>query len=365
MQKLKIGLTPPYPLRKLRKFINTLFVKKLHGHTVKTLAIIAQALIEVKRPILSELAREIPSPIKFTHRLRRLWRFLAKSRFDYQKACVPLIIWTLTSLKDRKWLEIMIDWTKIRHYFLLSFSIPYYKRAIPLFWLIAPPDDLDLNKLERESLIQFLTLVPIALRVKLVFVADRGFAKADFFQFLAELKVNFVIRVCGKVWIKTKDYKGWVKRFPLGAGEIKWLPSVVYHKNKNIGLNLLLKHETDDPLYLVANIKNAQLVLEIYGHRMRIEEGFRDLKDGLMFKKLKVSQPEKLGKMWFVGVIVYLFAFIIGGQVVKNPDLLQEISTVPKHKNSKRLLSIFRVGILIIRRCQFIKFPLCLQQESA
>ncbi len=342
-----------------------MFVKKLHGHTIKTLTIITQALIEVKRPILSELAREIPSPIKFTHRLRRIWHFLAKTKFDYQKACAPLIIWTLTSLKDRPWLEIMVDWTKIRHYFLLSFSIPYQKRAIPLFWLIAPPDDLDLNKLERESLIQFLMFVPLTLRVKLVFVADRGFAKTDFFQFLTELKVNFIIRVCGKVWIKTKDYQGWVKRFPLGAGEIKWLPGVVYHKNKNIGLNLLLKHETDDPLYLVANIKNAQLILEIYRHRMRIEEGFCDLKDGLMFKKLKVSQAEKVGKMWLVGVVVYLFAFIIGSRVVENPNLLQEISTIPKRKISKRLLSIFRIGILIIRRCQFIKFPLRLHRETA
>ncbi len=90
----------------------------------------------------------------------------------------------------------MCDWTKIRQYPVLSFSTPYHKRAIPLLWLVADPTDFSPNKLEREAIQYFLIQIPPALRPKLVFIADRGYAKTELFHFLNELKMNFVIRVC-------------------------------------------------------------------------------------------------------------------------------------------------------------------------
>lgn len=160
MKKIRIYLTPPDQIKQLNKFIKDLMANKLHGHSLKNLIIIAQALFEVKRPILSELAREIPWLMNFNNRLRRIWRFLAKSKFHYQTAAHPLLVWILTSLKDRKWLEIMCGWTKIRQYPVLFFSIPYHKRAIPLFWCVADPADFSPNKSEREAIRFFLAQVP-------------------------------------------------------------------------------------------------------------------------------------------------------------------------------------------------------------
>jgi hypothetical protein len=113
MKKIRIYPTPSSQYSKLRKFVNTLFASTLHGHSRKTLILITYALIEVRRAILSELAREIPIPIHFKHRLRRLWRFCAKTSFDYQTPCQVLTNWVLTSLKDRQYLEIILDWTQI------------------------------------------------------------------------------------------------------------------------------------------------------------------------------------------------------------------------------------------------------------
>ena len=364
MNKFRICPTPPYQFNRLKRFVSILVANKLHGHSRKTLIIITQALLDVKRAVLSELAREIALPIAFKHRLRRIWRFLAKTTFDYQIPCQALIVWTLTSLKDRKYLEIVLDWTQIRKDHILAFSIPYHKRSIPLFWIVAPPENFSPHKLERESLHCFLAAVPPDLRNKLVFVADRGFGTVEFFRFLQKLKLKFVIRVAGKVWIKSKGYQGCVNQVPISARGIKWLPGVSYRKTRSITLNLLLKYKKDDSWYLASNINGADMALDIYTRRMTIEEGFRDIKDGLMFKRLRVSRVDKVGKLLLAGVLAYLFALIIGSQAERYPELMQLISVLPKRENAQKLLSVFTVGIVIIRKWPSIKLPLHLTPET-
>jgi hypothetical protein len=361
MNKFRICPTPSFQYNRLRKFVNTLFTGTLHGHSRKTLIMLTQALIEVRRAVLSELAREIPLCIHFKYRLRRIWRFLAKTTFDYQTPCQALVVWTLTALKDREYLEIILDWTQIRQDHVLVFSIPYHKRSIPLFWLIVSPDDYSPNKLEQEAIINFLSAVPQNLRDKLVFVGDRGFAKVEFLQFLDDLEVKFAIRVCGKVWIKTNRYQGLVKNISFSSNKIKWLFNVKYHKREQMVLNLLLKYDRDDSWYLASNIDDADEILMIYRRRMTIEEGFRDIKDGLLFNRLRLSRVDKVAKMLLVGVIAYLFAMIIGSQVERYPEIIQYVSILSKRK--KKLLSIFRIGLTILRK-YIVKVPLRLVPEA-
>jgi hypothetical protein len=322
------------------------------------------ALLEVKRAVLSELAREIVLPIKFNHRLRRIWRFLTKTTFDYQTSCQALLVWVVSGLKDRKYLEIILDWTQIRQDHVLVFSIPYHKRSIPLFWFVAAPDDYSPHKLEVACLYRFLAAVPLALRSKLVFVADRGFAKVEFFQLLNKLELGYVIRVCGKVWINHKDYRGVLRQIPLSVKCIRWLPQATYRQTKGINLNLLLKYEKDDPVYLVSNLNCADTVLRIYGRRMTIEEGFRDLKDGFLFNRLRLTRPDKVGKMLLVGVLAYLFALMAGSNAERMPHLTQFI-TITAKRRSKKLLSAFRIGLIIITKYQLFKIPLKLVEERA
>jgi len=239
-----------------------------------------------------------------------------------------------------------------------------HRESIPLLWLVADPADFSLNKLERDAICHFLAQIPAELCPKLVFIADRGYAKTELFHFLNELKMNFVIGVCGKVWITTKNYQGWISKVPLSVGAIKWLPRVLFHKKNGVVLKLLIKYEKDEPLYIVTNLSSPQLVLEIYGRRMLIEEGFRDIKDGLLFKRLKLSRADKVGKMLLVGVLVYLFILIVGAQVLKYRQLIEKISILPKSRESKRLLSVFRIGLLVAGRCESIKFLLHLVPEG-
>ncbi|MGQ9817051.1 MAG: hypothetical protein ACUVQ3_03770, partial [bacterium] len=88
-----------------------------------------------------------------------------------------------------------------------------------------------------------------------------------------------------KVWIKIKGYQGCVNQLPILPRKIKWLTGVSYRKTGGMTLNLLLKYQQDDAWYLASNINCADVVLAIYTRRMTIEEGFRDIKDGLLFSR--------------------------------------------------------------------------------
>ncbi|MGQ9701643.1 MAG: hypothetical protein ACUVQT_04220 [bacterium] len=55
---------------------------------------------------------------------------------------------------------------------------------------------------------------------------DLGYDTASYLlpiPLLHELKMNFVIRVCGTVWITTKSYQCWISKVPVSADGLRWL----------------------------------------------------------------------------------------------------------------------------------------------
>jgi len=80
-----------------------------------------------------------------------------------------------------------------------------------------------------------------------------------------------------------------------------------------------------------------------------------------MFKRLHLSRAERVGKMLLVGVGACLYAMIIGSQAEQYPDVIHAVSLLPK--TSTKLLSVFRLGLIMIARCTSIKLALQLVLE--
>jgi hypothetical protein len=262
----------------LRNFMNTLLAP-LHKSPLKTLHLITLTFLDVGKPILCELARQLPLIADFKYLLKRLWRFFSKSKWTLYDAYAGIIPYFLDWLRLRKYLEIIVDWTKLGNYWVLYLSIPYKKRAIPLFWRVVDyttEEDWQ-NTIERECLEAFISLVPIRLRWQIVVIGDRGYGKVDFFKFLKGLGVNFAMRVKADVWVESRNFSGKLRAFRFGARKVRWWQNILYHKTKKERLNILLKYEPKDPVYLATNLSDPNEVLAVYGHRLRIEESFRAL----------------------------------------------------------------------------------------
>src|SRR3990167_8387109 len=86
-------------------------------------------------------------------------------------------------------------------------AIPYRGRAIPLLWQMLPYQDIkdSQNRIEERLFAKLINLIPENKR--LVLVADRGFGRASFVQYLLKKRVDFVLRVKGDVRVKPKKGK--------------------------------------------------------------------------------------------------------------------------------------------------------------
>jgi len=338
--------------RALKKFMNTL-LKPMHKSPLKTLHLITTTFLDIKKPILCELARQLPISASYKYHLKRLWRFFSKSKFTLLDAYAGIIPYFLDWLKSRKYLEIIIDWTKVADYWVLCFSLPYSKRAIPLLWRVVDfrEDEEWQNLVVRECLGLFFGLVPQSLRFKVVVVADRGFGGAEFFRFLNELGVNYVIRVKGDVWVRCNSFSGSLRDISLAKDKVVWWQDVLYRKDGSVCVNLLAKYDATDPWYLVTNLGEVCDVVEIYGHRMRIEEGFRDFKhrDCFSLRVLGLRGVVKVEKMILVMAVAYMFVLLFGAACRKIRGLFQLVST-PEHKIRGKLLSDFRIGLALLKR---------------
>jgi len=333
--------------------MNTLLAP-LHKGPLKTLHLITLTFLDVGKPILCELARQLPLMVDFKYILKRLWRFFSKSKFTLNDAYAGIVPYFLNWLSIRKYLEIIVDWTKIGNYSVLYLSIPYKKRAIPLFWRVADwtTDEDWQNTIERECLTAFIGLVPLILRPKIIIIADRGYGKVEFFKFLKDLTVGFAIRVKGDVWIKSRCFSGKLRAVQFGQRRVRWWQNILYHKTKQERLNILLKYESKDPVYIATNLSDPNAVLAIYGHRMRIEESFRDFKNRHCFslREAKLKGRFKMEKLILVVVIAYMFVILFGAACESVPWLIKLV-TIPKRKQQKsKLLSSFRVGWSLLKK---------------
>ncbi len=151
---------------------------------------------------------------------KRLWRFLGNPRVDALAVQVALIPTTLSALGRPRVLGLAIDWTyfdstlptgaRIR-YQVLRIAIPRRGRALPLVHLAYDRDNLPTgtsqNQLEEAALLAVVQALPVGMRP--VILADRGFARATFLEWLQAHRLDYVVRIDTGTCIMEPDGRRW------------------------------------------------------------------------------------------------------------------------------------------------------------
>ena len=166
------------------------------------LALLVSAILAQRTLCLTALARVYPTPADrrvaqpkhdLLHRVKRVWRFLGNDRVDPLAVQTALIPYTVAQLGRPRWLGLAIDWTMFdtnlptgerRRYQVLRIAVPRRGRARPLLQLAYDRDHLpgatSQNQLEEAALRAVVAVLPLGVRA--VVLADRGFARASFFE---------------------------------------------------------------------------------------------------------------------------------------------------------------------------------------
>jgi len=301
------------------------------------LALLTSAILAKRTLCLSELARAYPAPAErrvprpkhgLLHRLKRVWRFLDNGRVDplaVQAALVPEVV---ARLRWPKRLGLAIDWTmfdavlpagrRVR-YQVLRIAIPRRGRALPLLQVAYDrdrlPPDRSQNQLEEAALDAVLRALPRGVRP--VVLADRGFARATFLEWLQAHPAapEFVIRVDKGTCLTEPDGRRWrLGTEGLALGQLRWAPGVryaLYHgRPRDLVVNVALcwrastrrasrrPHRVPaEPWYLATSLGHAEQAVAWYWQRGWIEQSFRDSKSRFGLKRVQVACPERLSRL--------------------------------------------------------------------
>jgi hypothetical protein len=273
--------------------------------------------------ILAEIARGFETAVEFVHNLKRVFRYVDNERITQQRSkevVATRIIHQLERrlrLKPGQALEVIIDWTWVGPYLVLSALIGVRGRAVPVLQWVVVIGTLkkSQNKLEEAFLRSLRRAIPRSRPV--VIVADRGFGRTALFEFLPTLGLHYVIRVTGKAWIQCPGYEGNLCHYPLLVGQTFKLSPVLYHKTKRHRLKLVLSCAliegkvsswllaTDLPL-------SARQIGDIYRRRFWCEESFRDQKQEFQLEAVRVQLARRLENLLLALAIVFLILAVMG-----------------------------------------------------
>jgi hypothetical protein len=342
-------------LKRLEKFTSSL-TKGLLSTQQATLSQIVCGMLGCRSLILAEIARCFQTQTLFPHNLKRVWRFVSNERLQEQ-ACKEVVARRLIKqllhrlqIKPKDHIEIILDWTSVHPFQVLSALIPLQGRAVPVLqWAI---EKTALKAYQNTYEMLFIASLGRCLpkHCKVVIVADRGFQRADFLQFLKRQGLSFVIRVKGDAMIKRGSYEGKLRDYPLAVGQCFKLSDVVYHKSKRYRMKIVLscsrvKGKVCSWLLATNLGLSARQIVSIYGRRFWCEESFRDQKQEFDLEGVRVTKAARLENLLMALGIVLLILAVIGIRGNK----LGYTDKYCTRKKRQRVLSWVRVGLSLLR----------------
>ncbi len=251
---------------------------------------------------------------------RRLRRFLANESIEIESIYDPLIQEVLSEWKESE-IYIALDTSMLFEKFCsIRLSIIYRGRAIPLAWKVIE------HKSSMIALGQYQQLLSRSQKllpkdVKVVFLADRGFADIELMKLCSQLGWNYRIRIKGSFWITLANgIKKKIQSIKLPKGRAMLLKNTAITKDEYGPVHLAIgRHSSSNEYWqVVSNEPIGLKVFEEYGMRFDIEEEFLDEKsNGFQLEDSGIRVADDLEKLILVIAIASIYLVAQGQEVVR------------------------------------------------
>jgi len=300
------------------KHINELSIilnKTLNWHKARAtcLAQIICGVIATKSTNLAQVSLAMCSKAKPESSYRRIQRFIHSFKFD--QSIIFRVIESMFPL-PRKLILVMdrTNWQfgKAAINFLVI-SIAYRGIAIPLVWFNLSKAGGS-NFAERKKAVE-AAIGQIGLKRIKYLLADREFVGTEWFDWLIQSSIRFVIRVKKNNLVKVRGQKELVPieslfrrlgkckkkkvKDPIGIGE---------HR-----LYVSASRNPDGELLIVAMPKYFKNALQIYKRRWEIELLFGSLKTrGFCLEETKITRADRTERLFFILSIAFCWSYVVG-----------------------------------------------------
>jgi DDE family transposase len=336
--------------RRATAFVESIFEDDdLHSKRLETLANgvvgtlrTGRASIHAIGQAYAEVARIGPK-----HGVKQVDRYLSNAAFDVWRL---LPSWAAFLIGGRSEIVIALDWTDYDdddHTTLSAYIVTRHGRASPLAWRTVHKSKLKQRQvsLEREFIGDLAKALPAGVRV--VLLADRGFADQTLYAKLDTLGWDYVVRFRGYVLMehdgRTAHASEWVP--PHGRATIVHRPRITARRTEVPAVVLVHAKKMKEAWCLVTSLaaRAASEVVKLYGKRFTIEETFRDQKDmrfGLGLRATHIRDPARRDRLLLLVALAHVLLTLLGAAAeAAGLDRLLKVNTSPH-----RTHSLFRQG---------------------
>lgn len=338
------------------KIVDSMFGDSLHFKRRQSLAFAAYGAALGERLGSAWIGRALArarggSP---KHGIKQVDRLVGNKELNVQHCLGGYVGWLVG---QRKEIVVSLDWTeyaKSGHSRIAVNLVTTHGRATPLVWKTVRTAGLKGRRggYERQALELLSQSLPGPIKV--IVLADRGFADIDFYEFIYErLNWNFVIRFKSGAFVTTsagpfQKAHEWVAC----NGQITQKEDAYITRRGYLlpgSVVCVKKKDMKEPWILATSLHTyKERVVNLYAKRFTCEEQFRDEKDdrfGAAFGQTKASATQRRDRLLLIHAIATLVLTLLGAAGERiGYDRRLKANTAPR-----RTHSLYRQGKEYIR----------------
>lgn len=313
---------------------------------LNTLALLICGIVDAQHVQFDKLAAHAPIRKRKNESLiTRFRRFVKHDEITPEALWLPFACAVLTALAHAP-LTILLDGTSAgRNCVVLMASLVYRGRAIPLLWSVVQGKKGHLPEQLHCALIRRLQEV-IPTQAEVLLLGDGEFDGTELLSTIRTSNWHYVCRTATNILIYAQDQVFTVGDLPLTRGEAVSIADVQMTA-KRYGPVLVIglweaKHT--EPLYLITSLPKAEVAVERYRLRFRIECMFADHKSrGFQIDKSHLAAPERLARLLIATSLAYLWVHTVAIFAQARGWLAQF------HRSDRCDLGLFQIGLRAIR----------------
>ena len=279
------------------------------------LSLMVSAIAKAKDLTQSAIAAEMPLKAQDTSLCQRQRRWLMNTHVSI-RVCYEPIIKPFIQAASQRTLPLILDTTGAgQDCHLLTASIGYYKRGLPVAWTAGKGSRGHTGaKTQLEILSYVQTLVPPEADV--VVLGDGEFSSAESLAGYRAMNWHYVTRVAYDTYIMSEGESIRIDQLGVQAGETLWLEDILLTEAHAFGpLNLLVTWDgkRNQLLPLVTDFALPDEVLHWYPKRFWTEPLYGDIKGhGFDFQSSHLCHPERIAQLMLAISLAYLWMLFLG-----------------------------------------------------
>ena len=307
---------------------------KLHKSRLEFLSLMMMALVQAKSVNLANLVGMMESRAQEASLYRRAQRFLGEL-----KVPEAFVVRYALQLHPKQSYSLCLDRTNWKFGKLkvniLMLAYAHEGTAIPLLWCLLPTFGNSATYERIKLMNRLLALLPTQKIEALL--ADREFIGKDWFAYLQEKQLPFVIRVgkdaLGDDWFHLFHF---FQTLPLGQHKVLKQRYCIFGTQVGVAGARLAGGE----YIIVVTNRNPRTALWAYAKRWQIECLFKALKSsGFDFEATHLKHLERIDTLLTVVSLAFLWALKVGEFVHR------QLKPIPTKTHGRKQKSLFRTGL--------------------